>query len=175
MAIEKLDVTTWLDKCRLKALSSIDSDINQYLSDLANKAPTIKEDYQILGDVEYKIKTLQDRYKGVNGLYFDKIICCFSDYYGRSKIVGINALVYSHIIHNKEQYSEYYNHLKYLFEKKKKVDKEYESLISIVIKKRNVESMIKYLNELGFDTSSLMTLPQNINKDLLFVCHDNKP
>ena len=181
MTVDKYDVTNWIAKCKNRAIDSIDEDIIQYLSDLLKEFPKIKKDYEFLEKLELTMQTMDSEYntvsKKVYGLYFDKGVYCYShdDNYRRTKFKGANALVYAYIIKNKEQYSEYYQHIQSLFEKRKKVEREYESLSNIVIKKRKVESMIKYLNELGFDTTTLMTLPSNINKDLLFVCHDNKP
>lgn len=180
MAVNKYDITDWITKCKNRAIDSVDEDITQYLSDLLKEFPKIQKDYELLEKLELIMQTMDNEYNSVSqkvyGLSFDKEVYCYSlanDY--RTKIKGANALVYAYIIKNEEQYSEYYQHIQSLFEKRKKVEREYESLRNIVIKKRKVESMIKYLNELGFDTTTLMTLPSNINKDLLFVCHDNKP
>ena len=45
-------------------------------------------------------------------------------------------------------------------------------------KNRAVEAVndcVSYLTNLGFDTSSLLVMPDNVNKNLLFVCNDSKP
>lgn len=179
MAIDKTDVKDWINKCKSRAIDSVDKDINSYIAEIAINFPIIQSDYDFLVQTEASMKALREKYKDVEDLRFYQNVYCRdnfeNEYWSRLVFKGLNALVYSYIIDNKEEYQEYYQHIKSLFDKRKKVKLEYESLNSVVMKKRKVEAMVKYLNDLGFDTSSLMTLPKNINKDLLFVCHDNKP
>lgn len=175
--IDKSDVSHWLYKCKNRAVEAVDTDIQKYLEKIIDELPDIKEDYNLILDIAEKLNSLYKKYDGISRLYFDKEL--IYKYYTNGKYFdryeGINALILSYLDSNPTELDTRFQELKLLFDKRVKVEREYESLISVVCKKRKVESMIKYLNDLGFDTTSLMTMPNHINKDLLFVCHDNKP
>lgn len=175
--IDKTDVSHWLYKCKNRAVKAVDADIQKYLEKIIDELPDIKEDYNFILDMAEKLSSLRIKYGGINSLYFDKGIYYSFYNHGRylDRYEGINALILSYLDSNPTELDTRFQELKLLFDKRVKVEREYESLISVVCKKRKVESMIKYLNELGFDTTSLMTMPNHLNKDLLFVCHDNKP
>lgn len=175
--IDKNDVSHWLYKCKNRAVEAVNTDIQKYLEKIIDELPDIKEDYNLVLDIKEKLSSLRKKYSGINRLYFDKEL--LYDYYKNGKYFNkyedINALIMSYLDNNPTELETRFQELKLLIDKRIKVEREYESLISVVLKKRKVESMIKYLNDLGFDTTSLMTMPNHINKDLLFVCHDNKP
>ena len=175
--IDKSDVSHWLYKCKNRAVEAVNTDIQKYLEKIIDELPDIKKDYNLILEIVEQLSVLHKKYSGINRLYFNKEL--LYDYYKNGKYFnkyeGINALIMSYLDNNPIELDTRFQELKLLFDKRIKVEREYESLISVVCKKRKVESMIKYLNDLGFDTTSLMTMPNHINKDLLFVCHDNKP
>ena len=175
--IDKNDVSHWLYKCKNRAVEAVNTDIQKYLEKIIDELPDIKKDYNLILEITEQLSVLRKKYGGINRLYFDKGLRY--DYYKNGKYFDryedIDALILSYLDSNPTELDTRFQELKLLFDKRIKVEREYESLISVVLKKRKVESMIKYLNELGFDTTSLMTMPNHINKDLLFVCHDNKP
>lgn len=176
--MSKANILEWIDKCKYKALKSVDESIKDKLTKILEGHKTIQDSVNEYQECEKALKRLKELYK-YNGAEVHKPyihIKVKNRYY---PLNGDLVFVYQYL-QNKSQagYVEYNGLLKEINEKLNKyfqVQSEYELLYSRVRKMRNVNSILGYLKNLGFDTSTIGGVKDNINRDLLFVCGDNKP
>lgn len=167
----KDDVIIWVKKCRIKAVSSVDTEAQKYLLKVTEEDGFIKETISkynqilaIINDMGFVKDFLRlefpyrygTKYKTWD-LYMEKETLKLG-----IKIIGAKP----------EVFPEQIIVLNNLQEKKRRVEREYGLLIEKISKFKTVEKAIKYLQELGFDTS---TIKSSINAENLFVCGDNKP
>lgn len=169
----KTDVINWIAACKAKALKSITHEVEEYLIQEADNIPELQEDFAIYDKLLSDSKYLGEKFSTY------MVLCRrFSVYVENSNHIYLSdkaAMMYL-FFKNREEYQEQRETIKSFSDKASKVSNEYNRLQAQVKNMRKIPKMVNYLNSLGFDTSTIKENPQvQVNKDLLFVCHDNKP
>ena len=159
--MDKLVVKEWLMKCKEKALNSVIKETEE-IADGFNKKLQIKDLIQQIKEEYPKLKV--NYHIGVQ---------CHAPAYRDVKFGDLPAFALAYLRQN--EMNEEIEKVGLLIKKRKEVEKEYNSLIHNVMQIEDVDDCVGYLTNLGFDTSSLLVMPDNVNKNLLFVCNNNKP
>ena len=171
--ILKSDISEWLRKCQSKAVDSVNKEMMDKILEYSKMFPVIQEDMKRLAKIQSEI---------------DEIITHYGDdmgFYTRPKIYSSECLLWFFneyaltIAFLKKNDNEKLDEIVMLRGKRKRVSREYDTLIEKVRRIRRPEKAVQYLKDLGFDVSSLVALDtgnkESIDKKLLFVCGDNKP
>lgn len=172
-------ICNWLGKCKQKALDSVKAEVFDYLDIAECENPDLAQDIIRLENCMYSSKELKDKY-GVMNCYVQKPYTYADNVKGKYFLLdGKYSLIYKFLQKNQGKdlmYETYLEEVSKLINKYYDVASEYNSLIATVKKMRNVKSMLSYLEGLGFDISTIKDVPKDtIDKNLLFVCGDNKP
>lgn len=169
--VTKEDVRVWLSKCQTKAINVVEKELSDSLAKLAKKYPQCLKDYETILAHKEAVLSLAVQYDTGFNLFRDTDIEAWnSDMQKRFR--GINLLVVSYLkLHNMEEYKK----IQELVSKIDKVRREYNDLKDICQKMRKTEKAVKYLQDLGFNTETLLSESISVDKKFLFVCGDNKP
>ena len=170
--MDKLVVKEWLMKCKEKALNSVIKETEDLLVSYADVYPEIADGYNKKLQIKDLIQQIKEEYPKlkVNHLI---TVQCHAPAYRDVKFGDLPAFALAYLRQN--EMNEEIEKVGLLIKKRKEVEKEYNSLIHNVMQIEDVNDCVSYLTNLGFDTSSLLVMPDNVNKNLLFVCHNNKP
>lgn len=175
--MSKDHICNWLGKCKQKALNSVKNEVLDYL-DSIEVENQVFDDIIRLENCQETMKRLRNDYQLENGTVYLPYIHIhnsgkFLEFYGK------HCLIYQYLLINqdkKQVWKKHYEEVKRLIDKYFDVNSEYNSVSASIKKMRNVKAMLSYLEGLGFDISTIKNVPKDtINKDLLFVCGDNKP
>lgn len=170
--VTKEDVKIWLGKCKHKAMQVVEKEIGDFLSELADKYTSCTTDYQkIMQDIA-DINAYATKYNTSFNVIKNDDITFWNDKV-RERFNGIDVLTVNYIYEH--DCKEDIETLEALCLKSKKVEREYLDLIDICNRFRKAEKAVKYLQELGFNTETLVGQSVAIDKNLIFVCGDNKP
>lgn len=176
--MSKANILEWIDKCKSKALKSVDESIKGKLTKILEGHKTIQDSVNEYRECEKTLKRLKDFYKYSGAEAHPPYINIKATKYYYC-LNGDLVFVYQYLQNKaKAGYMEYnglLEEINAMLVKYYQVRNEYELLYSRVRKMRNVDTILVYLKNLGFDTSSIGGVKDNVNRDLLFVCGDNKP
>lgn len=177
--MSKANILEWIDKCKHKALKSVDKSIKKQLNTILEGHKTIQDSLNEYKECEKTLKRLKGFYEyggAETHPPYVNIKLEKSYYYLNGDLV----FVYQYL--NKKAKAGYVEYNALFEEVNSKIDKyyqvrcEYDSLYEKVKRIRNAKTILDYLENLGFDTSTIEGVEKdNINRDLLFVCGDNKP
>lgn len=165
----KDDVIQWVKKCQARAMRSVDEEANEYLRKVSKEEDFIREIVAKYNQIVDILAGMED----VSVLFHFNL--SFYSGYKYSSFCWDNVeteLIFKIITLKSQMYPEQTKFLDGLEKKRRNVKSEYNLLIEKISKFKTTEKAIKYLQELGFDTS---TIKSSINAENLFVCGDNKP
>lgn len=169
--LTKEDVRVWLGKCQTKAMNVVEKELSDALAELSKKYPQCTKDYKAILDCKEKICAFSKQYNTVFNVLRDTDIEAY-DIDTKKRFRGIDLLVVNYA---KLYDSQEYEKIKELVSKVDKVRQEYNDLKDICQKMRKAEKAVKYLQDLGFNTETLIHESISVDKKFLFVCGDNKP
>ena len=170
--MDKLVVKEWLMKCKEKALNSVIKETEDLLVSYADVYPEIADGFNKKLQIKDLIQQIKEEYPKLKVNYHIGVQC-HAPAYRDVKFGDLPAFALAYLRQN--EMNEEIEKVGLLIKKRKEVEKEYNSLIHNVMQIEDVNDCVGYLTNLGFDTSSLLVMPDNVNKNLLFVCHNNKP
>lgn len=170
--MDKLVVKEWLMKCKEKAVNSVIKETEDLLISYVDMYPEITDGYNKKLQIKALIQQIKEEYPKlkVNHLI---TVQCHAPAYKDVKFGDLPAFALAYLRQN--EMNKEIEKVGLLIKKRKEVEKEYNSLIHNVMQIEDVDDCVSYLTNLGFDTSSLLVMPDNVNKNLLFVCNNNKP
>ena len=170
--MDKITIKEWLQKCKEKARDSVKKDIEDYLISFSLDFPQWQKDYDEFKSTWDKLRLYKEKYPKLN---LNVHIKCFSYHpaFKDVKFEGLAGFILASMVY--ENWQTHLDEVARLLKKRADVNKEYDSLIHNVMQMSDTKSIIEYLTDLGFDTTSLLVMPDNVNKNLLFVCNNNKP
>lgn len=165
------DVNIWINRCRNKALKSVDDEITTEINKWYNEIHKLQVDFKALESIKRILARINIFYTCADEENIVDLSVDFRDKKNWERYYDKEALVIAYIkkydISKNQKLQELYN-------KKEAIETEHLNLKDKISVFRNPQKRISYLKELGFDVSTL-TESNNVNKKYLFVCGDNKP
>jgi hypothetical protein len=174
--ITKTDIRNWVCKCQQKALKSILEAHEVELAVLVAGNLELKAIHKEATDYTLAAHNLQKMYKE-NKCDFVTVVMSTNGYEWNGMYTGGGGplhVVGFIISKNKDKYPKEHAVVMAAIEKYRAVTSEYKALVDKCYSMKP-KAAVAYLDELGFDTSTIIPAVSPINTSNLFVCNDNKP
>jgi hypothetical protein len=175
--VTKCDVNVWIQKCESRAKSSVIEQHEKELMKLVYINDRLTNIFNQIANFNLAKLELQELYQSYG--YSKAEINVYHSYFNDSDYnVGYNKplhIIAKIISGNREEFPEEYLVVQAFRDKLNEVKVAYRNLRGKCDSFRKAKQAVEYLNEIGFDTTSLVPKEVNIDKSKLFVCGDNKP
>jgi hypothetical protein len=175
-------VVNWVSKCEARAKNSILEKHEIELIELTKANPKLLNLYKTILDMNWSKNILTEMFKE-NNLSKDTALSIqingidrWNSYYSLYTLEKPLHIIGKVIQSNKEEYTKEHEVISAFIDKMNDVQQEYKLLKNKCYDFRKAKDAVRYLNDIGFDTSSLVPpVEKPLDKSKLFVCGDNKP
>lgn len=174
--VTKTDIRNWVGKCQQKALKSILEAHEVDLAILVAGNLKLKAIHKEATAYLLAAHNLQNMYKE-NKCDFVTVVVSTNGYEWNGMYTSSGGPLHAVgfiISKNKDKYPKEYDVVTAAIAKYRAVNAEYKAL-SEKCYSMKPKAAVAYLDELGFDTSTIIPAVAPVNTSNLFVCNDNKP